>query len=256
MRRGPLLLVLGLVLATALAFGGLSQTTVARVAGIAETKPTPTPRPTPEPTPTPTSEPSPEPLPEAEPFQTRVTRIDILDADNAVLYGGTGPRPSEPAVLQAVDDAVRQLDSFLDAQFVSIPTRLGVQGVAVLVDPGLLDADTRGALGVVPEVVSEFVLGTSTGASQASAHVIVSGDVVETVSLTYSATLDLTLLSSVSGVDSGTDTDSGNDTPLSAITDTVTHDGVVVFMPSADGLHLQALEPHISYGPELQQVLG
>jgi hypothetical protein len=172
-------------LAVVVALAGCAGASRSLVAGGVGEKPTPTATPTPTPTPT-----EPEPLEESSPFAVAITGTTITPVANGVLYGVADAPPDQAAAGAAVQQATDLLGRFLDAQFVSRSTFLSDDGIGAVLDAGLLDDATRQALGVLER---DDVLGTRTGPARTTAEVLLDGTVVEAVTLTYRAELELVL---------------------------------------------------------------
>lgn len=158
--------------------------------------PTPTPAPIPPPTatatPAPTEDPTPTPPP-AERFSIPVGPVEVISADNAATLSADPREPDQARGGQAVEDAVDVLAAYLDAQFVDQGTRFSEAALAgfltseaeALLEPGAL----RG-LGVWDLDVGH----TETGdAAVDKALVVMDGDRPLTVTLSYAASLRVTL---------------------------------------------------------------
>lgn len=126
------------------------------------------------------------------PFDLTVEHIAMVGMDNAEILGAPGAHPNEQAAVRAVAGARDTLAAFLDAQLVAEATRFTAGPIDALLTPGaraaLTDQD-RAGLGQIPQPVARTV----TGPAVARAQVLMLGEQVDAVTLTYRTLLTLVL---------------------------------------------------------------
>lgn len=139
--------------------------------------------------PAPTQTPS---ITPAVPFDLTVDDITVVGLSNAEIRGAAAPQPDEGAAVRAVAGARDALAAFLDAQFVAADTRFSAAPIDHLLSAravGAVSEQDRAGLGQVALPVARTV----TGPASAQAHVLLHGDQVDAVTLTYDALLTIIL---------------------------------------------------------------
>lgn len=176
-----------------------------------------TPTPTPTHTPSPTSSPTPPPT---EPFELELTKTSVDSMDNGAMLGRQPVEPDEAAATDAAEQALEVLGSYLNAQFVDEATRFSGDPITALLTAEALDRlDEEGRL-----ALGELKLSADrveTGSSTAKARVMVSGEDVRAVTVTFEA--DLTAISGES------------ESPIS-------QHGSVIFSPTDDGWRVSFID--------------
>lgn len=138
---------------------------------------------TPPTTPSPTEE-APAPPPPPSTFSLTVDQITVVGLDNAEIRGHQAATASDEAAVGAVAGAREALAGFLDAQLLAEATRFSSAPIEALLSPRALSAITdpdRAGLGQVALPVARTV----PGPAGAQAQVLLLGDQVDAVTLTY-----------------------------------------------------------------------
>lgn len=154
-------------------------------------------------------------------FSLTVQDIVVDGMDNAAILGAAGAPPSNEAAVRAVAGARDALAAFLDAQLVADGTRFTAGPI-----DGLLSTRARAAVtdqdraGLGQTAVD--AVRTVAGPASARAHVLLVGEQVDAVTLTYEALLTLVL---------------GDDTELPA-----RQSGAMTFVPTPEGWRADAVE--------------
>lgn len=125
-------------------------------------------------------------------FALTVAEITVVGMDNAAIVGAAGATPSDEAAVGAVTGTREVLAAFLDAQLLAEATRFSAGPIEGLLSPAaraaLTDAD-RAGLGQVTLPVARSV----PGPASAQAQVLLLGDQVDAVTLTYEVAFTLVL---------------------------------------------------------------
>lgn len=188
--------------------------------------------PTPTPAPTPTVEPTPEPPPESAPFDLVVGDIQVASTSNAGMFGGGDDPVDDAAALAGVQAAEARLEAFLNAMFVQRTTMFSGDAAAALAPVAPLGEPELLGLGMLAR---DDVWGTVAGSAHATAQVQATGSSVGTVTLFWSASLDLTLVE---------------------VRGPVEQSGVAAFVDRGAGMQLVSVEARTTYGGDLAGVVG
>lgn len=186
------------------------------------------------PTPTPTATPTPEgpqPLAESAPLDLVITDIQIASTSNAGLFGAADTAVDDAAALAGVQAAEARLEGFLNAMFVQRATLLSADAVAALAPVAPLGEPEMLGLGLLPR---DDVLGTVARSAQGTAQVQVTGSTVSTVTLFWSASVDLSLVEATGPVEQS---------------------GVAAFVDRGAGMQLVSVESRTTYGGDLTGVV-
>lgn len=186
----------------------------------------------PTPTPTATPQPTSQPLPPSAPFVLGVNDIQLANTSNAAMFAAGEPPVDEAVALDAVRAATARLEGFLNAMFVAPDTRLTSAAIATVLDPSGLVPGAAEGLGVLAR---DDVLGTVAGSAAATAQVQLEQATLGTVTLFYSASLELV---------------------LEQARGPVAQQGVASFVDRGAGMQLVAIEADTTYGGALAEVLG
>lgn len=154
-------------------------------------------------------------------FDLTVEHITVVGLDNAEIRGVAGAQPNDEKARQAVTGARDTLATFLDAQFVAPQSRFSGGPIDALLTPAAhaaLTDEARAGLGQMALPVSHTV----TGPAAARAQVLVLGDAVDAVTLTFDAALTIVL---------------DDDTHVP-----VTQSGSMTFLPTEVGWRADAVE--------------